>query len=233
MAFKRAFMILVLLVGMVGFLSLSRTTFVNAGTADCTAPQSCSRPLAIGTVMPTPYPPGVTCQPPPGGPYPGEKLFVFQCVTGGIAVTFNGAQVVRANFAQIAGPLLTAVSSAQNQRVTAPGTGVSLWALKSNELQVHFDSNPDCTKLVVKADICGSVVSQAAASFISQPAVVYGPVTTTTPSTTTGRFIHIVQPGENLYRISLRYNRTIQAIAAANGITNYNLIYAGQRLVIP
>jgi LysM repeat protein len=45
--------------------------------------------------------------------------------------------------------------------------------------------------------------------------------------------VHIVQPGENLYRIALMYGTTIEAIAAANGIYNPWCIYVGQRLVIP
>jgi LysM repeat protein len=52
------------------------------------------------------------------------------------------------------------------------------------------------------------------------------------PSYPPGR-VHIVQQYENLFRISLRYGVPIQAIAAANGIYNINLIYIGQRLVIP
>ena len=44
---------------------------------------------------------------------------------------------------------------------------------------------------------------------------------------------YVVQPGDNLYRISLRYNVTIAALVAANNIPNPNLIYVGQRLVIP
>ena len=48
-----------------------------------------------------------------------------------------------------------------------------------------------------------------------------------------GQTVHVVQPGENLYRISLRYNTTMAAIAQANGITNYNLIFAGSQLIIP
>jgi LysM repeat protein len=42
-----------------------------------------------------------------------------------------------------------------------------------------------------------------------------------------------VRPGENLYRISLAYGVPMSTIAAANGIANYNLIYAGQTLCIP
>ena len=44
------------------------------------------------------------------------------------------------------------------------------------------------------------------------------------------QIIHIVQPGQNLFRIALRYNTTINAIARLNGITNTRLIRAGQRL---
>jgi lipoprotein-anchoring transpeptidase ErfK/SrfK len=45
--------------------------------------------------------------------------------------------------------------------------------------------------------------------------------------------IHVVQRGENLYRISLRYGTTVQAIMNANGLSNANYIWVGQRLVIP
>ncbi len=44
--------------------------------------------------------------------------------------------------------------------------------------------------------------------------------------------IHVVQPGENLFRISLRYGVTVPALKAANGLSN-DLVYVGQRLVIP
>ena len=43
--------------------------------------------------------------------------------------------------------------------------------------------------------------------------------------------IHVVQPGENLFRIALRYGTTVQAIMAANGLTDYN-IHVGQQLRI-
>ncbi|MBN1259093.1 MAG: LysM peptidoglycan-binding domain-containing protein [Anaerolineae bacterium] len=45
--------------------------------------------------------------------------------------------------------------------------------------------------------------------------------------------IHVVQPGENLYRISLRYGVSMWTLAQVNGIANTNHIYVGQRLVIP
>jgi len=58
--------------------------------------------------------------------------------------------------------------------------------------------------------------------------------TPTTPSGTPGApIVHVVQRGENLFRIALRYNTTVEAIAAANGIRNPQLIYVGQELTIP
>jgi LysM repeat protein len=48
-----------------------------------------------------------------------------------------------------------------------------------------------------------------------------------------GQTIHVVQRGETLYTIALRYNSTITAIAQANAISNPNIIYVGQQLVIP
>lgn len=44
---------------------------------------------------------------------------------------------------------------------------------------------------------------------------------------------HVVSRGENLFRISLRYQTSVAAILQANGLTNPNLIYPNQRLTIP
>ncbi len=45
--------------------------------------------------------------------------------------------------------------------------------------------------------------------------------------------VHVVQPGETLYRIAQTYGVPLEALAAANGIADVNLIRVGQRLVIP
>lgn len=48
-----------------------------------------------------------------------------------------------------------------------------------------------------------------------------------------GTRVHVVQEGENLWRIARRYGVTVTSIAQVNGITNINLVYIGQQLVIP
>lgn len=45
--------------------------------------------------------------------------------------------------------------------------------------------------------------------------------------------VHVVQRGENLFRIALRYGATTQDLAQLNGITNVNNIQVGQRLLVP
>lgn len=45
--------------------------------------------------------------------------------------------------------------------------------------------------------------------------------------------VHLVQPGENIFRIGLRYNLTWDRIAQANALYNPNQIFVGQRLIIP
>lgn len=45
--------------------------------------------------------------------------------------------------------------------------------------------------------------------------------------------IHVVQRGENLFRIALSYGLTTDELAIANGITNADSIQVGQRLIIP
>lgn len=44
---------------------------------------------------------------------------------------------------------------------------------------------------------------------------------------------HIVQPGETLYRIALRYGVTVSALATYNGLTDPTRIHPGQILKIP
>jgi len=45
--------------------------------------------------------------------------------------------------------------------------------------------------------------------------------------------VYVVQPGDTLFAIALRFGVTASDITAANNLSNPNLIFVGQRLVIP
>lgn len=56
---------------------------------------------------------------------------------------------------------------------------------------------------------------------------------TPSPTATPGVTVHIVSFGDTLFSIAQAYGVTVEAIAAANGLTYPYLIYVGQELVIP
>lgn len=45
--------------------------------------------------------------------------------------------------------------------------------------------------------------------------------------------IHVVQPGQNLFRIALQYGYDVETVARYNGIHNPEMIYVGQEIRIP
>jgi lysozyme len=53
------------------------------------------------------------------------------------------------------------------------------------------------------------------------------------PSAPMGPITYVIAPGDNLYSIASRFHTTLDAIVRLNNITNPDLIYPGQVLVIP
>lgn len=68
--------------------------------------------------------------------------------------------------------------------------------------------------------------------YVGQELVIPGVGEVTPQPTPTGQ-IYVVQYGDTLYSIAIRFNTTPQAIAVANNLPDVNTIYVGQRLVIP
>jgi len=48
-----------------------------------------------------------------------------------------------------------------------------------------------------------------------------------------GETVHVVQWGETLSLIASRYGVTVDALMAANGLSDPNFVFVGQRLIIP
>jgi LysM repeat protein len=111
---------------------------------------------------------------------------------------------------------------------------------------------PSVTHVVQSGETLSSIAQQygvseasiAAANGISDPNRIYagqrlaipscGGAPATSPSSGgTGQVIHVVQSGETLSSIARQYGVSEASIAAANGISDPNRIYAGQRLIIP
>ena len=95
---------------------------------------------------------------------------------------------------------------------------------------------PDVNQLEVGQQILipapGSAVPTSPAEVIvgETPAP---PADTPTESPPAADGTHVVQAGENLYRIGLRYGCSVEQMAAANGIANVSLIDVGQVLQVP
>ncbi len=69
---------------------------------------------------------------------------------------------------------------------------------------------------------------------IKNPNLIYAGESLIVPITNSNtENVYIVRRGDTLSQIALDYNTTVNAIATANGITNVNLIYTGQTLIIP
>lgn len=125
--------------------------------------------------------------------------------------------------------------------------GDTLWAISR-----QFDTTVD--RLVQLNGLSNANLLRVGQTLIvptevtSTPTTTTPEVTTTTTSTVTvtttetvtqtsteepeGPVIHIVQPGETLSAIAVRYGTTYQQIALLNGLANPNLIFPGQELTI-
>lgn len=78
---------------------------------------------------------------------------------------------------------------------------------------------------------------------IANPNLIYAGSTLIVPSgetindtdgnSTSGQTIYVVQRGDTLNKIASEFGTTARAIAVENNIRNINLIYVGQRLIIP
>lgn len=67
---------------------------------------------------------------------------------------------------------------------------------------------------------------------IGQRLVIPG-VSAEAPPVLANQQVHVVQTGEGLIAIAVRYGVSAESIAAANNIRDFDLIYPGQQLVIP
>ena len=83
-----------------------------------------------------------------------------------------------------------------------------------------------------------TVNALASANHITNPALIFVGQVLTIPGSgsqtaPTGGTTYVVQPGDNLFRIALRYNMSYITLAQYNNIANPSSIYVGQVIHIP
>lgn len=96
-------------------------------------------------------------------------------------------------------------------------------------------SDPNANQ-IPSADTGGAIIVTGAPAPTATPKPVptktpLPPKPTSTPSPK--QCTYVVKPGDTLYSIAQRFETTVSDIAQANGITDVNQIYIGQKLVIP
>lgn len=104
------------------------------------------------------------------------------------------------------------------------GYGIGLYRLTSGEFQVNSARRRPPSYFV-------DIAPRASATTTAP--VVTGTTSTTTVTAPTGSILHVIQRGENLFRISLRYGVPMSVIASLNNIQDVRRIYAGDTLIIP
>lgn len=199
---------------------------------------------------------------------PGGAFFGYKCGSSSISFFMQGAPVLQVTFSEIINPLSTALATNQNQPIKSSGE-VALWALHSDELQLHQIKDPDLTRFVLPSTICGSlygssVISAQALAIVHVDGpgqgIAYaqvaanGQVTafaavsgkgnalaaaqsntssgTSAPTINQAKY-HIVERGENLFRIALHYGTTVNILAQINNISDPTRIYVGQKIYLP
>jgi LysM repeat protein len=187
-------------------------------------------------VRPTPQPEGVEVQqpevipeqpadplpplPPPMEPLPGYPGPVEGDESGETQPTDNG-EVVETTEPPAEPPADVPTSHTVQAGETLAGIARQ-YNLTTDELAAA-NNLTNVNQLVV-----GQVLVIPAPGSVAQP-----PPTTDTPGLTPGDQVHIVQAGENLFRISLRYGFTVQELASYNNIPDPSRIYVGQVIRIP
>lgn len=113
--------------------------------------------------------------------------------------------------------------------------GLKKWATLERELDVNIDN------VTLRACSTATVHPPVVYPPVVKPPVVTVPVVTvpvvrpTKPGlcNAPGDVLVVVQHGDTLSALAVRYNTTVAAIMAKNGLTNPNIIFAGQTLCVP
>ena len=112
--------------------------------------------------------------------------------------------------------------------ITPPPTTTVKYTVKSGDTLYKIATMYNTTVAKIAA---ANNITNVNSIYVGQVLVIPGTTVTPPPPTTTVKYT--VKSGDTLYKIATMYNTTVAKIAAANNITNVNLISVGQVLTIP
>jgi LysM repeat protein len=147
------------------------------------------------------------------------------------------AHVVRNETDNDAGLIVYHVAQAPGTPVSGSGMVASFMARALAEggsplkLSVVNLRDAEGQSLPAPQQVSGLVVIGTGGGVPGPTAVATAPVPDS-PASTVDTY-HTVQPGENLFRIALRYGTTVDAIVAVNNLPDASSVQAGQVLLIP
>jgi LysM repeat protein len=207
-----------------------------AGTS---APQLAQ--VAVGTLAPTPTsqlpaPPEATPVPtavpqePTATPEPGASTYTVQAgdTLYGLAEQFGTTAAELAALNGISVDALLAVG----QTLQVPGVattqpGFHIVQAGENLYRIALRYGTTWQELAQLNNIYDPTTLR-----VGQQLVLPSGTTGTQPPPSTAR-THVIRAGDTLYGLALQYGVTAQAIADANGLTLYSILYVGQTLTIP
>jgi LysM repeat protein len=229
---------------LVNFFTPGTTTNLGAVTGSTTCTTS-------ATTVITPIPDNLTTWLNPANVLAPIRVHCTQQGSVAIVAVDNqvGMEVFRVTPAQIGNGIGLARKTGLNVQIGAGRGQTGLWALTSNELQatrrggglLDYD-------FVFPFESCGPITVPSSPQSVvlttgtPTSTIAATPGAVSTPTTTTfgacgapsgARAAYVVQRGDNLFRIGLRYGVSYVEIARYNGITNPARILEGQCIIIP
>jgi len=133
---------------------------------------------------------------------PGAAFFSYKCGSASISFFMYGTPVLQVSFSEIASPLSTALATNQNQLIKSTDE-IALWALHSDELQLHQIKDPDLTRFVLPSTVCGPLGA--------------APVSAGSTSAQAIAIVQLNGPGQGIAVAQVNAAGQVSAFAAVNG----------------
>jgi|GEM_PF-4327017 len=154
--------------------------------------------------------------------------FLASCTSaGGILVQPIGGASFTINSTQIAQGTAMAIANNQNSTISVTGN-ITIVGTPANAVQL---SATDGYSITIPASSCARTVTVTTTTYSSASAQAADLSCSNVPADAVST--HVVSPGENLFRIGLRYGVHFTILASYNGIPDATRIFVGQCIGIP